>query len=56
MSDKKKLQDDEVKDEDLDSVSGGKLTIERPKDKYEQEADLAAEKVSGDPADKEISP
>jgi len=36
---------DEVSDEKLEDVSGGKLSIGEPKDKYEKEADEVADQV-----------
>ena len=41
----KKSKTDEVSDEKLEDVSGGKLSIGEPKDKYEKEADAVADAV-----------
>ena len=43
-----KHKTDEVSDENLEDVSGGKLGIGEPKDKYEKEADEIADQVIGD--------
>ena len=45
ISKKEKPQKDEVPDEKLEEVSGGKLKVAPPKDTYEREADAAADKV-----------
>lgn len=46
MTDKKKKPaDDEISEEKLQEVSGGKLKISQPNDTYEREADKVANKV-----------
>ena len=41
-----KPETDEVSDKKLEDVSGGKLSIGKPNDKYEQEADAVADAVA----------
>jgi hypothetical protein len=36
---------DEISEEKLEEVSGGKLSIGKPNDKYEREADAVGDKV-----------
>jgi hypothetical protein len=43
--DREKTTKDEIPEEKLEDVSGGKLTIGKPKDASEREADTAADNV-----------
>ena len=47
MTDKKPPDTSEIADEKLKEVSGGKLTVGKPVDKSEREADQTANKVLG---------
>ena len=46
MTEQKEPKTDEVSEEKLEKVSGGKLTVGKANDKLEREADEVAEKVS----------
>ena len=45
MTDKENKQTDEVNDKELEDISGGALSLGKPKDKFEKEADKVSDEV-----------
>lgn len=54
MTDEKRPDADEVSEEILEDVSGGALTVGKPKDKHEREADKIADQVSSELSEKDL--
>lgn len=52
MTEKKKPESDEVSEDALKDVSGGALTVGKPEDKYEREADEVTDRVISQQAPK----